>query len=969
MGTDINETIEAKRTLFANNAGQISFASLLIGTRIRGNGDIARVSRDLGFLWILSGQQPGPVVLLDLLQKGTHIVNQSTIIARIFTPCSDVTKPSSLLRENLEHQFLTLLRSSLENLNHQQCNNMCNTELFGVGRTAFPLRFKGFHGFESLSVRVLGGDVKNFLPSTLYSWILLANGMSLTPQRSSVISRRPFPNRSLLCAQPHASRYPIAITHRRQTVSINKRGLPLFLEEGLKGLVGRTAGRSSNTLVWVFPAQYKTITNGIAWLDSRYINQKLNFGELIWVEKNPDKKDLKGSQKKQDKTTFQGSNQFSNKLMMRGRYNARTQKAISPNPLAGRGSITSVERSASTLHTVHTVHSQRLNLVKTSFLLTNASPLKTGYWFNSVTSSEVPHLFSKATSYYSNNFVKKTEKGKRSRQTATYTSLLFVQRRFHCTITKSWIEKNHSFTKENALKLQSDHFGRGFDEALVSLLRFSKENLCLAKTKKDTKGFTHKSTERHKSIQTSKIDRFSKENLNSKLGSCIARQCSYREALPIGENEEAYASRGLTFCKQNVCTKPIKDSVDEYIYNIDDMMPPRKRSSCWVYCPEKIHQVGAFHESIDFYRNRQFDDLTFDSSLVYIKALLTSELVYRVKNNLNSIACKLSILSKRKLPPTFLTETIGGEVSTWISKSLLDDVIPPNRFPLENLTPYSNTLVSPFLSRKDLLSINQQYSSLYFGLVDVRDNHYSNEIKKPFSSKTLKTTACDKDQIVSQCNTRVRLDFAAPTLLGTVGHEMGSMYAQHHQIDGYTFIDKRTPQIKQNNHQREVLCKREILLLLRKWMQVPQCYALHKGVVSLKKLPELLQIKERSSDSLSFLVTSGSDLDLGVSSNTRAVKISLLPHARKASKLLFNTRHCFHRFSFKPKVSGVGTLKIKSTSLRTFHLRENDKTERYKFLVWKNLINGNYFLKLRACPLQVQVVSNTKARYFLPVNN
>ena len=60
MGIEINETIEAKRTLFANSAGQVSFASLLIGRRIRENGDIGRVSRGLGFVSILSGKQPGP---------------------------------------------------------------------------------------------------------------------------------------------------------------------------------------------------------------------------------------------------------------------------------------------------------------------------------------------------------------------------------------------------------------------------------------------------------------------------------------------------------------------------------------------------------------------------------------------------------------------------------------------------------------------------------------------------------------------------------------------------------------------------------------------------------------------------------------------------------------------------------------------------------------------------------------------
>ena len=52
-------------------------------------------------------------------------------------------------------------------------------------------------------------------------------------------------------------------------------------------------------------------------------------------------------------------------------------------------------------------------------------------------------------------------------------------------------------------------------------------------------------------------------------------------------------------------------------------------------------------------------------------------------------------------------------------------------------------------------------------------------------------------------------------------------------------------------------------------------------------------------------------------------------------------------------------------------LQENDKTERYKRLVWKNLINCKPFLLLRTCQLQVQIVSNTKARHLLslPANH
>ena len=95
MGTEINETIEAKRTLFANNAGQISFTNSLIRSEIQGNGNIIRTSQTLGSVWILSGKKPSPLMLLDILEKGTHIVNQSTIIARV--PCPNVDLSSRII--------------------------------------------------------------------------------------------------------------------------------------------------------------------------------------------------------------------------------------------------------------------------------------------------------------------------------------------------------------------------------------------------------------------------------------------------------------------------------------------------------------------------------------------------------------------------------------------------------------------------------------------------------------------------------------------------------------------------------------------------------------------------------------------------------------------------------------------------------------------------------------------------------
>ena len=170
MGTEINETIEAKRTLFANNAGQISFANSLTKSEIQGNGNIIQTSQTLGSVWILSGKKPSPLKLLDILEKGTHIVNQSTIIARVPCPNVDLSLVSPLVSKTT---------SIIPHL---------------------PLKVTSFERTR-VNARILAKDEIKFLPSILYSWIyyqISTKGENLQSPNttnhchSSIIRRHPF---------------------------------------------------------------------------------------------------------------------------------------------------------------------------------------------------------------------------------------------------------------------------------------------------------------------------------------------------------------------------------------------------------------------------------------------------------------------------------------------------------------------------------------------------------------------------------------------------------------------------------------------------------------------------------------------------------------------------------------------------------------------------------------------------------
>ena len=83
MGVDRNETIEAKRTLFAELSGQIAFVHLLFGSPVKEDGSMGQMSKSLGLIWILSGQKSRVTPLLPPYGRGSHLVNRGSLMTRI----------------------------------------------------------------------------------------------------------------------------------------------------------------------------------------------------------------------------------------------------------------------------------------------------------------------------------------------------------------------------------------------------------------------------------------------------------------------------------------------------------------------------------------------------------------------------------------------------------------------------------------------------------------------------------------------------------------------------------------------------------------------------------------------------------------------------------------------------------------------------------------------------------------------
>jgi hypothetical protein len=119
----------------------------------------------------LSGKQPGPVALLDLLERGTHIVNQNTIVAKV--PCLDGTGASlfASVRDPLGSGPLK------EPNKKKVSDNTLRTwqSPFKIVLLGERVKRASVAGFESL---VVAKAVRNFLPSLLYSWARLTSNKS-----------------------------------------------------------------------------------------------------------------------------------------------------------------------------------------------------------------------------------------------------------------------------------------------------------------------------------------------------------------------------------------------------------------------------------------------------------------------------------------------------------------------------------------------------------------------------------------------------------------------------------------------------------------------------------------------------------------------------------------------------------------------------------------------------------------------
>lgn len=85
--------------------GQVSFANVRLGTRRRESGGILQVSRNLGFVWVLSGRRSPVTPLLGIYGKGSHLVNPGSLVTRVANKSTWHGNRAPIRPESTDTQF------------------------------------------------------------------------------------------------------------------------------------------------------------------------------------------------------------------------------------------------------------------------------------------------------------------------------------------------------------------------------------------------------------------------------------------------------------------------------------------------------------------------------------------------------------------------------------------------------------------------------------------------------------------------------------------------------------------------------------------------------------------------------------------------------------------------------------------------------------------------------------------------
>ena len=266
LGAEVNETIEAKRTLFSEIAGQVVFVTMAMGTCIKGNGEMVQVSKDLGSVRVLSGKRSTIAPLLSVYNGGCHLVNRKSLVSRA---------SGTMMRQGAG--VAIPVTSSIAIAERTRLTTVSSKVFFsGGGR---------FQGDEPVPWRLLRS------PLCKHSQPKGANcAQQITAATRSDCHTSPFlvggsnpPFDAMLVLRDGKNPEHYIQSTQPSIFKDGGRLLPKTVAPHSSTLQTFSKPSSSRADLYWFPSKYRSAQSGFAWVDSRHVSPNCAAGQVFWI--------------------------------------------------------------------------------------------------------------------------------------------------------------------------------------------------------------------------------------------------------------------------------------------------------------------------------------------------------------------------------------------------------------------------------------------------------------------------------------------------------------------------------------------------------------------------------------------------------------------------------------------------------------------------------------------------------------
>ena len=641
LGTEVNETIEAKRTLFSEIAGQVVFVAMAMGTCLKGSGEMVQVSKDLGSVRVLSGKRSTIAPLLSVYNGGCHLVNRWSLVSRT---SEAMIRQGAGVAMSITSAITVAERTRLATVRPQVLSNGGDRFQSGV-----PVLWRLF---RSPPCKRSQPEWTNYVQEMTAA----ARSDCHTFPSLSGGSNPPF-DAMLVLREGKNSEHYIQST-QLSTFKDGGRLLPSTVAP--YSSTPQTLSKPSSNradLCW-FPSKYRSARSGFAWVDSRYVSPNCAAGQVFWIDEHALRgcATFKSSLLEGDSAlSFRNSVDSALPTLSPDRRAAVDSKHLLASWFSSHAS--QFERGEETDTACEQV--AHLSLPhkwndKCDLLIVkeNLQGKKTGQasctvgWLKVCPFQPLKHLCSSLPS----SLVKTTSKGVKRRNTTRVDE----KHSFRCLLNqRPFLEK------ERLKSLQLDNFSEWGQGALRLQGRVSglgTSFFCRNQAGAETIE-ARVIPERRAEFFARLLAEQTSSNPLSRKRSSLSQGARVSPVLDRGPLEKGVFVQSLLkrcnkvhFMAGGSSPPPLGERVPQFV--TQQPLSFVRLKTGWTYLPKDNAKLTICHQSTQSNEGSSLDRLCFESRLVYFDALESSNFSYRLVDSLLSVSLRLTVSQNRQVLST-----------------------------------------------------------------------------------------------------------------------------------------------------------------------------------------------------------------------------------------------------------------------------------------------------------------------------